>query len=288
MNAPGRPAGARPGASHGAAPKQAGLSPLRLSARLLAATLVAVFGGCAAVPPAPVVESSAARQTGAASAARPSAPVEYPPFEPVESPPAAARTPPTRDGSAAATDATRGPVPPAATPSTVPGAAGASPAAPTAAPPVAAAPAPAEATDEQLMAAVVADLQRYAQLSPDELRRELAAMTQALARQRSDANRVRLAVLYTMSRTAQDDQRALQLFDNVAKGGPGSPLVKQLALVLQVQVAERVRAVREEQQKADAAVQKLEALRAMERSLLRDRVRSGGGGGGGGGSGGGN
>ena len=124
--------------------------------------------------------------------------------------------------------------------------------------------------------------------SADELRRELTAVTQALARQRSDAHRVRLAVLYTMTRTAQDDQRALQLLENVAKSGPGSPAIKQLAVVLQVQVTERVRAVREEQQKADAAVQKLEALRAMERSLLRDRVRSGGGGGGGGGSGGGN
>ena len=51
--------------------------------------------------------------------------------------------------------------------------------------------------------------------------------------------------------------------------------------MLQSQVIERQRAVRDEQQKADAAIQKLEALRAMERSLLRDRVRSGGGGGGG-------
>jgi hypothetical protein len=42
-----------------------------------------------------------------------------------------------------------------------------------------------------------------------------------------------------------------------------------------------MRAVRDEQQKADVAIQKLEALRAMERSLLRDRVRSGGGAGGG-------
>ena len=48
-----------------------------------------------------------------------------------------------------------------------------------------------------------------------------------------------------------------------------------------------MRAVRDEQQKADAAVKKLEALRTMERDLLRDRVRSGGGGGGGGSSGGG-
>ena len=91
-------------------------------------------------------------------------------------------------------------------------------------------------------------------------------------------------MLYTLTRAGpQDDQRALQLLDNVAKSDPGSPAVKQLALVLQVQISERVRAVRDEQQKADAAIQKLEALRAMERSLLRDRVRGGGGGGGGGG-----
>jgi hypothetical protein len=56
---------------------------------------------------------------------------------------------------------------------------------------------------------------------------------------------------------------------------------------MQVQISERLRAVREEQQKADAAIQKLEALRAMERSLLRDRTRGGGGEGGGGGGGGG-
>jgi uncharacterized membrane protein YgcG len=56
--------------------------------------------------------------------------------------------------------------------------------------------------------------------------------------------------------------------------------VKQVAAVLQAQISERLHAVRDEQQKADAAIQKLEALRAMERSLLRDRVRSGGGAGG--------
>ena len=59
--------------------------------------------------------------------------------------------------------------------------------------------------------------------------------------------------------------------------------------MLQAQISGRQRAVREEQQKADAALQKLEALRQMERSLMRERARSGGGGGGGsgGGSGGG-
>ena len=133
------------------------------------------------------------------------------------------------------------------------------------------------------MIALLADLQRYGTLQNDELRRELAAATQTFAKQRTDVNRVRLAVLYTLARTSpQDDQRALQLFENVARSAPPNSPIRHLAAVLQAQVTERQRAVHDEQQKADAAIQKLEALRAMERSLLRDRVRSGGGAGGGG------
>jgi len=145
-------------------------------------------------------------------------------------------------------------------------------------------PAPEISPDEQQMNALLADLHRYGNMPGEDARRELASMTQTFAKQRNDLNRVRLAVLYTVTRSSpQDDLRALQLLENVSKSGPGNPAVKQLAVVLQVQVSERVRAVRDEQQKADAAIQKLEALRAMERSLLRDRVRSGGGGGAGGG-----
>jgi hypothetical protein len=123
-------------------------------------------------------------------------------------------------------------------------------------------------------------------MNADDVRREIGSATQLLSRQRTDYNRIRLAVLYTLTKTPQDDQRAMQLFDSVAKNSPGSPAAKQLAAVVQVQVAERMRAVRDEQQKADAAVKKLEALRNMERDLLRDRIRSGGGGAGGGSSGG--
>ena len=84
--------------------------------------------------------------------------------------------------------------------------------------------------------------------------------------------------------TPQDDQRALQLLrhrreeqSRRRRRSSSSPRC------CRSQVAERVRAVRDEQREGEAALQKLEALRAMERSLLRDRVRSGGGGGGGGG-----
>jgi hypothetical protein len=153
--------------------------------------------------------------------------------------------------------------------------------------PVAEPPAVPEPTDEQQLTSLLSDLQRFGSMNADELRREQTAATQLLTRQRSDFNRIRLAVLHTLAKTPQDDQRAMQLLESVVKSNPGSPAAKQLAAVLQVQVAERMRAVRDEQQKADAAVKKLEALRNMERDLLRDRIRSGGGGAGGGSSGGG-
>ncbi len=181
--------------------------------------------------------------------------VESPPVEPVE-PPIVVPTPPP---SAPPVEST----PPVvivapATPAVVP---------------------PAEPTEDQQLLTLLADLQRFGTLSGDDLKRELASATQALSRQRNDVNRVRLAVLYTLLRTSPDDQRAVQLFENVAKGTSSSAAVRQLAAVLHSQVIERQRAVRDEQQKADSAIQKLEALREMERSLLRDRVRSGGGGG---------
>ena len=145
---------------------------------------------------------------------------------------------------------------------------------------VAPAPPAALSTEDEQMIALLADLQRFGTMQNDELKRELASATQTFARQRTDVNRVRLGVLYTLVRgSPQDDQRALQLFENVAKSAPATSPIRHLAAVLQAQVTERQRAVHDEQQKADAAIQKLEALRAMERSLLRDRVRSGGGGG---------
>ncbi|HLX28212.1 MAG TPA: hypothetical protein VKV24_06980 [Casimicrobiaceae bacterium] len=139
---------------------------------------------------------------------------------------------------------------------------------------------PSPPTEDEQMIALLADLQRFGAMPPDELKHELTTATQTFAKQRTDASRVRLAVLYTLVRSSPaDDQRALQLFENVARNAPATSSIRHLAAVLQAQVTERQRAVHDEQEKADAAIQKLEALRAMERSLLRDRVRSGGGGG---------
>jgi hypothetical protein len=219
-------------------------------------------------------EPAARPQSEAPQAPEPAPMIESPPVEPVEPPlpavPAQGGVPEPAPPSATI-------APPAPTPA---------PAAPTPPPPAAPAPSlpvvPPEPPEDAQVVALIADLSRYSALGNDDVRRELAAVNTAFTRQRTDANRVRLAVLYTLARAPQDDQRALQLLDNVTRSGGAATPVKNLALVLQAQLAERQRALRDEQQKGEQAVRKLDQLLEMERTLLRDRVRSGGGGGGGG------
>jgi len=235
------------------------------------AAFCAVLGACATTAPPVIMTPEEEYEPERVQVPTPL--VEYPPIEPVEPPMAPSPTaePVVAAPSAAAQE------PGAFSMASAPPSVVAVPPAVVREPP---------AADAELIA-LLADLQRYGGLGPDDAKRELASVTALLGRQRTDANRVRLAVLFTIVRTTpQDDQRALQLLDNVSKSNPGSPVVKQLAFVLQAQISGRQRAVREEQQKADAALQKLEALRQMERSLLRERVRSGGGGAGGSGGGG--
>jgi hypothetical protein len=235
---------------------------MRRDAGTIGFVIAMALAGCA-TPPTPIMPADIdydpeAYVTPPATPLVESPPVE--PVEPVEPPPVAEPAPAAPAPAPAPGPAAGNPVDP--------------PAVTTGSPPTP------EPTEDQQMIALLADLQRYGTLQNDELKKELAASSQSLARQRTDVNRVRLAVLYTLVRNSpQDDQRAIQLFENVAKNAPAGSPVRHLAAVLQSQVIERQRAVRDEQQKADAAIQKLEALRAMERSLLRDRVRSGGGGG---------
>ena len=140
--------------------------------------------------------------------------------------------------------------------------------------------------EEQQAIALLADLQRYAGESPDDLRRELAAANQAVNRARTDANRIRLAMLMTMPAAGPpDDSRALALLDSVIGKAAGASPVKQLAVVLYLQIAERARGVAEEKKKTAAAQEKLDQLRAVERSLLLEHSRNAGGAGGGGGGG---
>jgi isochorismate hydrolase len=152
--------------------------------------------------------------------------------------------------------------------------------------PVAPVPAPQVTEEDQQALALLADLQRYSGESAEDLRRDLAAANQAVARVRSDANRVRLAVLLTLPAAgAPDDARALTLLDQVAGKTPGTSPVKQIAAILYAQINERARGVTEERRKTAAAQEKLDQLRAVERSLLLERSRNAGGAGGGGGGG---
>lgn len=223
-----------------------------------ALALAIALGGCASLP-TPVMPAD---ENDPATYGPDPQPIDPTPLEPIEPPLATAAPAP----------------PPMATPPAQPSGASAStpPAVIVVTPPAV----PAPPSEDEQMIGLLADLNRFGGMQGEELKRELTAASQAFSRQHTDINRVRLAVLYTLVRQSpQDDQRALQLFENVSKSAPAASPVRHLAAVLQAQVVERQRAVHDEQQKADAAIQKLEALRAMERSLLRDRVRSGGGGG---------
>jgi hypothetical protein len=140
--------------------------------------------------------------------------------------------------------------------------------------------------EEQQAIALLSDLQRYASESPEDLRRELAAANQAVNRARTEPNRIRLAVLITLPAAGPpDDTRALALLESVFGKTAGTSPVKQLAVVLYLQIAERTRGIAEEKKKTAAAQEKLDQLRAVERSLLMERSRNAGGAGGGGGGG---
>jgi isochorismate hydrolase len=141
--------------------------------------------------------------------------------------------------------------------------------------------------EDQQALALLADLQRYATDNGDDVKRELASANQAFNRTRSDVSRIRLAVLLTLPAAGPpDDARALSLLEPMVGKGAGTSSLKQIATVVYAQVAERTRSVRDEQKKTAAAQEKLDALRAVERSLLLERSRNAGGAGGGGGGGG--
>jgi hypothetical protein len=127
--------------------------------------------------------------------------------------------------------------------------------------------------EEQQAFALLADLQRLVGASSDDVKRELAAANQAVARSRGDAPRVKLAFLLSLSSTGvADEGRALSLLEQVIGKAPSSTPTRQLAAVLYAGIVERQRELREEQKKTDALQQKLDALKSVERNLLeRDR-----------------
>jgi len=160
------------------------------------------------------------------------------------------------------------------------------PASPVVAEPPSPSPPPVNEEEQQTIALLV-DLQRYTGESNEELRRDLAAAIQALNRARTEPNRIRVAMLLTLPGAGPpDDARAIALLESVSCKTPGASPVKQLAAVLLAQIAERMRGMSDERKKSAAAQEKLDQLRAVERSLLLERNRNAGGAGGGGGGGG--
>ena len=136
------------------------------------------------------------------------------------------------------------------------------PAPPAPAPP-APAPAPAVDADEsRQVAELLGYYQRVAGLGLEDQKRELATATQAFNRERSSANRVRLALLYSIPGTAmQDDARAAQLLEPIVAG---SGAVRQFAGLVHAQVTDRHKT----QKRADQLKDQVEQLRAIEKQLI--------------------
>lgn len=112
---------------------------------------------------------------------------------------------------------------------------------------------------------LIADGQRVAKLAPEEQRRELAAASDAFARDKKTWNRLRLALLLsTPGSIINDDARAASLLEPFATPGAAATPLTQLGTLLQSQVAERLR----EQKRAQQLKEQIDALRAVDRSLI--------------------
>jgi hypothetical protein len=133
--------------------------------------------------------------------------------------------------------------------------------------------------DQEQSLALLIEMSRSANASADDLRKDFTASQNAFNKDRTPVNRMRYAWLSALlGPAAGDDARLLGLLEPlVAKTGGLAvthPL-RAVADVLVAQVAERTRQVREEQKRADALQQKLDALKAIEKQLLdRERRRN--------------
>lgn len=105
--------------------------------------------------------------------------------------------------------------------------------------------------------------QHIRKLSGADVSREHEAARQAHARARTDFNRVRLAMVLSLPGTTfNDDARALELCDAVAKHEGGR--LQGLALVLGSHLQEQKRLTAN----AQGLQQKLDALKSLERSMI--------------------
>ncbi len=119
-----------------------------------------------------------------------------------------------------------------------------------------------EAEEARQVAELLSYYQRVAGLGLEDQKRELATATQVFNRERSNASRVRLALVYAIPGTAlQDDARAAQLLEPIASGNGA---LRQFAGLVHAQVADRLKA----QKRADQLKDQVEQLRAIEKQLI--------------------
>lgn len=133
--------------------------------------------------------------------------------------------------------------------------------------------------DQEQSLALLIEMTRAASASADDLRKEFTGAQNAFNKEKSSVNRLRFAWLSALlGPAAGDDARLSGLLEPlVAKTGGLSlthPL-RPVADLMLTQISERTRQVREEQKRADALQQKLDALKAIEKQLLdRERRRN--------------
>jgi hypothetical protein len=122
--------------------------------------------------------------------------------------------------------------------------------------------------------------QRVLAMNDEELGAEYSVAIQALAKQKSDVARLRVAMLLSVPAAAfRDDARAAALAEEVAgrktaENGPLKALASVIAAVADEQRRQEERyqklnqRLQEEEKRADALQQKLNGLKAIDKNLL--------------------
>jgi hypothetical protein len=133
--------------------------------------------------------------------------------------------------------------------------------------------------DQEQSLALLQEMTRVANASADDLRKEFVGAQNAFNKDRSSINRLRFAWLSALlGPAAGDDVRLAGLVEPLVAKTGGLALahpLRPVADLILTQISERTRQVREEQKRADALQQKLDALKAIEKQLLdRERRRN--------------
>jgi hypothetical protein len=133
--------------------------------------------------------------------------------------------------------------------------------------------------DQEQSLALLLEMTRMASASADDLRKEFAGAQNAFNKDKSSVNRLRFAWLSALlGPAAGDDARLSGLVEPLVAKTGGLALthpLRPVADLILTQISERTRQVREEQKRADALQQKLDALKAIEKQLLdRERRRN--------------